>query len=114
METEVNDQMERSREDVLALKKNLETLRADVAALLATLRDAAKSQMVQARQCLWESSKTLEGEAQSRLDSVYEMMKERCTQAHAKTVENVARRPLTWLAVSFVAGYVLASLMRRR
>jgi len=113
METEVNEQIQRSREDVLALKKNLETLRADVAALLATLRETAKSQMVQAKQRLCESSKTLEGEAQSRLDSAYEMMKERAMQARAKTVENVERRPLTSLTVSFVAGYLLASLMRR-
>lgn len=113
METEVNEQMERSREDLLALKKNLETLRADLAGLLATLRDTAKSQMVQAKQRIWESSKTLENEAQSRLDSAYEMMKARGAQAHAKTVENVERRPLTSLAVSFVAGYLLASLMRK-
>ena len=113
METEVNEQMGRSREDLLALKKNLETLRVDVAALLATLREAAKSQVVQAKQRLWESSKTLENEAQSRLDSAYEMMKERGMQARAKALENVERRPLTSLAVSFVAGYVLASLMRR-
>ena len=114
METEVNEQMERSREDLLALKKNLETLRADLAALLATLRDTAKSQMVQAKQRLWESSKTLETEAQSRLDSAYGMVKERGMQAHAKMVENVEIRPLTSLAVSFAAGYLLASRMRRR
>ncbi|MCX5771712.1 MAG: hypothetical protein NTZ09_15785 [Candidatus Hydrogenedentes bacterium] len=113
METEVNEQMKRSREDLLALKKNLETLRVDVAALLATLRDTAKSQVIQAKQRLWESSKTLEGEAQSRLDSTFEKIKERGMQARARTLENVEHRPLTSLAVSFVAGYLLASLMRR-
>jgi len=102
--------MERSREDLDALKKNLETLRADVAALLATLRDTAKSQVVQVRQRLWESGKTFEGEAQSRLDRIHEKIKE----GRAKTIENVERRPLTSLAVSFVAGYMLALLMRRR
>lgn len=113
METEVNEQMEKSREDLLALKKNLETLRTDMATLLATLRETAKSQVVQAKQRLWESGKSLEGEAQSRLDSAYEIVKERGVQAQAKALESVERRPLTSLAVSFVTGYVLASLMRR-
>ena len=114
METEVNEQMEKSREDLLALRKNLETLRADMSALLVSLRDTAKSQVVQAKQRLWESGKALEGEAESHLDMAYEKMKGRGIEARSKALENVERRPLTSLAVSFATGYLLAALMRRR
>lgn len=113
METEVNEQMERSQEDIQVLKKNLETLRADVAVLLGSLREAAKGQMMQAKDRFLTRTRSLEGEAGSRFDSAMDMMKERGEMARSKTLETVEHRPFASLAGAFAVGFLLASFMRR-
>jgi len=113
MKTEVNEQMERSQADIQELKKNLETLRSDVSALLASLRETAKGQMMQAKDRFWMKTRDLEGDAQSRLENALEMMKARGELARAKTLETVEHRPFASLAGAFAVGFLLASMMHR-
>lgn len=114
MEPEVTEQMERSQEDFRELKKNLETLREDLVVLLNTLRQSAKSQMVQAKHRLRASSKNIEDEAQSRLQNAFETLKESGERARARTVETVEQRPIASVLGAFAAGFLMAAIMRRR
>ena len=91
--------MEATREELQALKDDIERLRAD----LRELAKAAASDMTDAQE-----------RAQGRVRQAYDAVREGGESVLRKSREHVQRRPLTTVVAAFAIGVLVGKLLDRR
>ena len=99
----------RSRE-IDNIKNDLQTLRDDLGRLLGHIGSFSKGKLGGTRQKLSAAVGDMEERTYDRLQGTTREVSDRSHQAVDASREAVQNKPLTYVAVAFVAGMILASL----
>jgi ElaB/YqjD/DUF883 family membrane-anchored ribosome-binding protein len=99
----------RSRE-IDKIKDDLQTLRDDLGRLLGHVGSFGKGKLGTTRDKLSAAVEDVHGRAHDRLHEAKREVSDRGRQAMEASRDVVQSKPLTYIAVAFVAGMILASL----
>jgi ElaB/YqjD/DUF883 family membrane-anchored ribosome-binding protein len=99
----------RSRE-VDKIKDDLQQLRDDLGKLLGHIGSFGKGKLGTTRQKVGAAMEDIQGRAYDRFQETTQDVSERSHQAVDASRDAVQHRPLTYLAVAFVVGVILASI----
>jgi len=92
------------------IKRDLQQLRDDLGKLLGHIGSYGKGKLGGTREKVGAAMEDLQGRAYDRFQGTSQEVTERGRQALDASRDAVEHRPLTYVAVAFVAGMVLASL----
>lgn len=99
----------RSRE-IDKIKDDLQTLRDDLGKLLGHVGSYSKGKLGGTREKVSAAVEDLQGRAYDRLQGTTREVSDRSRQAMDASRDVVQNKPLTYVAVAFVAGMIFASL----
>ena len=92
------------------IKSDLQQLRDDLGKLLGHIGSYSKGRLGGTREKVGAAVEDLQGRAYDRFEGTGRQVAERGRQALAVSRDAVQEKPLTYVAVAFAAGMILASL----
>jgi len=95
--------------DLETLKEDIQKLRDDLGEMLSSAGSFSKEKLAETRNRLSAAVDGLQGKAYDRLQGTARMVRDRSRYAMDASRGAVEQKPLTYVAVAFVAGVVLAS-----
>lgn len=107
----LNDEL---RQQLAALKEDVQTLRADLRGIAGTVGARGKSRLADVKARLGETAKTVHGQAKEKFQDIYEVAREGGEQAVETCREKIVERPMTSLLVAFLGGIIVGRLLLRR
>jgi ElaB/YqjD/DUF883 family membrane-anchored ribosome-binding protein len=96
--------------DVDSIKDDIQKLRDDIGKLLSHIGSFSKGKLGSTREKLSATAGTVQEKAYDRLRGSTRTARERGWQAIGVSRDKVQDRPLTYVAVAFVAGMIFASI----
>lgn len=105
---------ETENKEAETLRDDIQKLRDDLASMLSSMSSYSRDKLAETRVRLSAAKESLEGRARDRLQNASQMMRERSHQAMRASRGTIEHRPLTSLAVAFVAGVIIATLLERK
>jgi ElaB/YqjD/DUF883 family membrane-anchored ribosome-binding protein len=100
--------------DVESLKKDIEKLRADLGIALSDVGTLGQDKVMETKERLKTAVEGFEGTALKHIEHANEVIHDGSERAIQASREMVVTRPITTVAVSFVAGLLTAFLLERR
>jgi len=100
--------------EVDKIKDDLRSLRDDLSKLLGHLGSLGKGKLGGTREKVSATMEDLQGRAYDRFQEASREVSERGRHAVGVSRDAVQEKPLTYVAVAFVAGMILASLFGRK
>lgn len=101
-------------DDIAALKCDLRRLKVDAAELPNRLRLYGREKIMRSRERLRDTVAGLGTRAKDHVRGTSDVLKDQGVHAMDKWRSQVEQRPIASVAVAFVAGLLLASLVERR
>jgi ElaB/YqjD/DUF883 family membrane-anchored ribosome-binding protein len=95
--------------DLETLKEDIQKLRDDLGEMLSSVGSFSKEKLAETRSRLSAAVDGLQGRAYDRLQGTARMVRDRSRYAMDASRGAVEQKPLTYVAVAFLTGVVLAS-----
>jgi ElaB/YqjD/DUF883 family membrane-anchored ribosome-binding protein len=100
---------ETTSSDLETLKEDIQKLREDLGEMLSSVGSLSKEKLAETRSRLHAAVDGFQGKAYDRLQGTARMVRDRGHHAVDASRGAVEQKPLTYVAVAFLAGVVLAS-----
>jgi len=100
---------ETTTNDLETLKEDIQRLRADLGEMLSSVGSLSKERLAETRSRLHTAVDDRQGKAYDRLQGTARLVSDRSRFAVDVSRGAVEQKPLTYVAVAFLAGVVLAS-----
>lgn len=96
--------------EIDAIKDDIEKLRDDLGALLSDVGSLSRDKLADTRDRLGAAIGALEGRAYGRIQGTAYKVRDRGSRAMDVSRSAVEQKPMTYVALAFAAGVVIASL----
>jgi ElaB/YqjD/DUF883 family membrane-anchored ribosome-binding protein len=100
--------------EIDAIRGDIQKMQNDLKDLLHTVGDQSKEKLMESKQKLEAAIKSLQGQAEEKINESYDSLREHSQDAVQKSRKQIEEQPLTAVLIAFAAGILFDRLIGRR